>query len=223
MRVRTLARCRPSQRNVVSYDGTPLTRLVRRLLVGFGLAVVLVAAGCSGGGTNAGAGGQSGTADTRYVSGSGSVTTLPPRDRPAAPVVHGKTLDGKQVSLSDFKGQVVVLNVWGSWCPPCRKEAPDLAAASRALRSKRVAFLGINNRDYDPAPARAYVRRFDVPYPSIYDPDGAQLLGFRGTMPLSSFPWTVFIDPQGRVAARVLGPLTKRTVEQLAHDVAGSA
>jgi thiol-disulfide isomerase/thioredoxin len=196
--------------------------LARAWLLVAVLCLVVVAA-CSGGGTNTGAGGQSGTADTRYVSGSGSVTTLPPSDRRAAPVVRGKTLDGKQVSLSDFKGRVVVLNVWGSWCPPCRKEAPDLAAASRALRSDRVAFLGINNRDYDPAPARAYVRRFGVPYPSIYDPDGAQLLGFRGTMPLSSFPWTVVIDKQGRVAARVLGPLTKRTVEQLAHDVAESA
>ena len=81
------------------------------------------------------------------------------------------------MSTADYPGKVVVVNVWGSWRGPCRKEAPDLAAASQD--SADVAqFIGLNIRDYDPAPARAFVRAFNVPYPSIYDPRGAELVKF---------------------------------------------
>jgi thiol-disulfide isomerase/thioredoxin len=209
------------QRYLVFYGERPLTRRLAGLVGGLLLALAMVA-GCSGGGGTAGGTQQGGTANSRFVSGTGAVTTMPVGDRRSAPPLSGKSLDGKQISLSDFKGRVVVVNVWGSWCAPCRKEAPDLVAASKALRARHVAFLGINTRDLDPGPARAFVRRFAVPYPSIYDPHGEQLLGFRDTLPPSAIPSTVVIDTQGRVAARVLGPMTKRTVEDLAHDVVES-
>ncbi|MFD2083011.1 TlpA disulfide reductase family protein [Actinopolymorpha cephalotaxi] len=192
------------------------------------LAVVGVAglAGCSsddgtGGGGEGGDGSRSTNATTRFVSGSGTVTTMPPGERKQAPAVAGATLDGRRVSLADYRGKVVVLNVWGSWCAPCRKEAPDLAAASRALRAKGVEFLGINTRDNTRQPAQAFVRTFGVPYPSIYDPNGDQLLGFRATLPPSAIPSTLVIDKQGRVAARVLGSVSRRTLEQLTTDVTG--
>ncbi|MGW0227826.1 TlpA disulfide reductase family protein [Actinopolymorpha singaporensis] len=182
-------------------------------------------AGCSGdgsgGGGEGGDGSRSTNATTRFVSGSGTVTTMPPDERRRAPAVAGTTLDGKRVALADYRGKVVVLNVWGSWCAPCRKEAPDLAAAARALRAKGVEFLGINTRDVSRQPAQAFVRTFDVPYPSIYDPNGEQLLGFRATLPPSAIPSTLVIDKQGRVAARVLGNVSRRTLEQLTTDVTG--
>jgi thiol-disulfide isomerase/thioredoxin len=186
-------------------------------LAGALVAFALVA-GCS----SSGGGSQSGTNTTRFVSGSGTVTSMSPGERRTAPALSGKDLDGKPVQLSDYRGKIVVLNVWGSWCPPCRKEAPDLAAAAAALRPKGVEFLGINTRDLTEQPAQAFVRRFKVPYPSIFDPDGEQLLGFRDTLPPSAIPSTLVIDRQGRVAARILGSVSRRTLEQLTGDVAGS-
>ncbi len=194
------------------------------------LGLSLLAAGCAGGGSGADAGGgsasgggsQAGNANTRFVSGSGTVTTMAPGERRTAPALRGTGLDGEKLSLAAYRGRVVVVNVWGSWCAPCRKEAPDLAAASKALAAKDVAFLGVNTRDIDRGPARAFVRTFRVPYPSIYDPHGAQLLGFRGTLPPSAIPSTLVIDRRGRVAARVLGPLSARTLEDLTTDVVES-
>src|SRR5215208_3332749 len=95
---------------------------------------------------------------------------------------------GGAVSSADYRGKVLVLNVWGSWCAPCRKEAPDLAAASKET-AKVAHFVGPNIRDYDAAPARAFVRAFNVPYPFIYDPGGAQLVKFT-ELPPSGIPST---------------------------------
>jgi thiol-disulfide isomerase/thioredoxin len=113
--------------------------------------------------------------------------------------------------------------VWGSWCAPCRAEAPMLAAAARDLSSKDVAFLGIDSRDPSESAARAFVRRFDVPYPSIYDQKGSTLLAFRGTLAPNSIPSTVVIDRQGRVAASVLGQISRTTLYDLVDDAAGQA
>ncbi len=185
---------------------------VRKLLVVAALAAALV--GCSNPGAGTGA-----DSDVRYVSGNGTVTTMKPAERKPVANLQGEDLNGNQVSLADYKGKVVVLNVWGSWCPPCRKEAPDLAEASKALASKGVQFIGVNTRDNDKGPANAFVRTFKVPYPSVYDPDGDQLLAFRDTLPPSTIPSTLVVDAQGRAAARVLGPVTKTTLEQIVLDV----
>lgn len=189
-----------------------LVLLLLALLLPVGL---LAGCGASGAGSDQAADG------TGYVSGGGTVTTIPPDDRKPAPALEGETLDGERFSLADYAGKVVVLNVWGSWCSPCRKEAPDLAAAANSLAEKNVAFVGINTRDATKDPAKAFVRRFDVPYPSVYDPDGALLLGFRETLPPKAIPSTLVVDPEGRVAARVLGVVSRTTVEQLALDVVG--
>lgn len=184
-------------------------------------------AGCSGdgsadagtGGGSAAGGGGGQMSKTRYVAGHGTVTTVPADERVEAPELSGKDLEGKPLDLSDYRGQTVVLNVWGSWCPPCRKEAPDLARAARKLADRDVAFVGINTRDNDPTPAKAFVRTFDVPYPSLYDPQGEQLLGFRDILPPSAIPSTLVIDPQGRVAGRVLGAVTYQTIVGMVDDV----
>jgi thiol-disulfide isomerase/thioredoxin len=176
------------------------------------LAAALV--GCSTPGAGTGT-----DSDIRYVQGNGTVTTMEPAERKAVANLRGDDLDGKPVALDDYKGKVVVLNVWGSWCPPCRKEAPDLVEASKALASKGVQFIGINTRDYDAGPANAFVRTFEVPYPSVYDPDGDQLLAFRDTLPPTTIPSTLVVDAQGRAAARILGPVTKTTLEQIVLDV----
>lgn len=157
--------------------------------------------------------------DTGYVSGRGVITSLAEQDRKQPGDVSGETIDGEPIALSDYAGKTVVVNVWGSWCAPCRAEAPDLVAASEELADENVAFLGINSRDLNQAAARAFVRRFEVPYPSIYDQQGRTLLAFRGTLTPNAIPSTVIIDEKGRVAASVLGEVTKSTLVSLVDEV----
>jgi thiol-disulfide isomerase/thioredoxin len=154
-----------------------------------------------------------------FVSGSGNVSVFAPADRKPAPVLTGTTLDDKTWTLSDHLGKVVVLNVWGSWCPPCRKEAPDLIEAAKQLGSS-VQFIGLNTRDLDKAPARKFVQEFGVPFPSIYDPDGKALLRFRGQISPKAIPTTLVIDKNGKVAARVVGETTKDTLLGMVKDAA---
>lgn len=193
---------------------TPATRRRRRLpaVLATLLAVVLVA-GCGGSPT---------TGDKGYVDNEGIITRLDPGGRQQPGEVAGETLEGKAVSLDDYRGRVVVLNVWGSWCPPCRKEAPALAAAARELAEQDVVFLGINTRDSSQDQGLAFQRRYDVPYPSLFDPSGRTLLAFSGTLNPSAIPSTVVLDEQGRVAASILGEVRgRRTLVDLVEDVRG--
>lgn len=151
-----------------------------------------------------------------YVGGN-SLTLVPPGERKAAPVAAGKSLDGDPISTGDYPGKIVVINVWGSWCGPCRSEAPDLADASRETADV-AAFVGINVRDAEPEQAQAFVRAFKVPYPSIFDPDARQLLKFAGILPASGIPTTLVIDRKGRVAARIVGQVSKITLVTLIRD-----
>jgi thiol-disulfide isomerase/thioredoxin len=145
-------------------------------------------------------------------------------ERPAAPKLDLPPLKGAPAGkhLADYKGKVVVLNVWGSWCPPCRAEAPVLAEAARDLGGKGVAFLGINSRNPERAGPRAFEERYKVPYDSIYDPGGRTLLAFHGTLPPNSIPSTVIIDSRGRVAASVVGQVTRNTLDDLVDEVRSS-
>jgi len=169
----------------------------------------------------AGCGGLQGPGDSGYQGGDGSITVLPVAKRKVPEKVAGTTLDGKPVSLSDYKGKVVVVNVWGSWCAPCRSEADDLRVAAQQLQPQGVVFLGINTRDYSADTALAFVRTHKVPYPSIFDSGGRTLGSFHGTLNPNAIPSTVVIDAQGRVAASIIGELTSaRTLIDLVDEVA---
>jgi len=179
-----------------------------------GAAVLALVAGCSSPGpAPAGGDGQG------FVSGDGSVLVVDPAAREPAPAVSGTTLDGEELALSELQGDVVVLNVWGSWCAPCREEAPYLQGVFDDTSRDGVRFVGINTRD-DLAAAQAFERRFDVTYPSLVDTDGRLLLQFRGSLPPSAIPSTLVIDREGRVAARVLGPTTYSDLKRLVDEVA---
>lgn len=152
------------------------------------------------------------------VEGERGLTRIPVAERHEAPIAMGDDLDGSPLSTEDFPGKVIVLNVWGSWCNPCRKEAPDLIEAQD--RTAEVAqFIGINTRDLDPAPARAFARSFGLNYRSIFDPSGAELLKY-GDLPPGAIPSTLIIDAEGRVAARIIGIATVSTLVGLIEDVA---
>jgi thiol-disulfide isomerase/thioredoxin len=165
-------------------------------------------------------GGTAGTGDKGYVDGTGVITRLGVPERKTPGPVSGTTLDGRTLDLSSYDGKVVVLNVWGSWCSPCRKEAPALAGASRDLAKDGVVFVGINTKDSSRDQGIAFERRYDVPYTSLFDPAGRTLLAFHGTLNPSAIPSTVVLDRQGRVAASILGAVpSRRTLVDLVRDV----
>lgn len=97
--------------------------------------------------------------------------TGPGRTSGPMPELSGKTVQGGTLSPEDYRGKVVVVNLWGSWCAPCRREQPMLQDTYEQVKEQGVLFIGIDNRD-DPAAARAHLEEFGVTYPSVPDPDG---------------------------------------------------
>lgn len=146
------------------------------------------------------------------------ITVVPVSERVDAPDVSGESLSGELLSLEDFAGRTVLINVWGSWCVPCREEVDDLAAARRRLPGSSVAFLGINIRD-DRAAAVRFEDEYGVTWSSLYDPSGSQLLGFRDSLPASAVPTSYVIDADGNVAARMLDKQTATTFVDVVTEV----
>jgi thiol-disulfide isomerase/thioredoxin len=163
--------------------------------------------------------GSSGSSN--FVNGSGEITVLKAADRKPAPEVSGKTVVGGQDSLAAYKGKVVVINIWGSWCAPCRAEAPHLAKVAVADQAKGVQFLGINTRDLVASNAAGFDKRYGITYPSLFDPYGKLILRFpKGSLNPQSLPATLVVDRQGRVAARALKPLSEDELNRLIDPIA---
>lgn len=141
----------------------------------------------------------------------------PTAQRAPAPKLEGTTLDGRPFALSQLAGDIVVINVWGSWCAPCRAETPDLVRVATEAASRGVSFVGINTRD-NPQAAQAFVRANKVAYPSVVDVNGEVLLALRDTIPTTAVPTSVVVDRQGRIAARIIGPVTYTTLKGLLDD-----
>ena len=183
-------------------------RPVRRVAAGIVAAVLAcgLLAGCSSSGGSSGSGGEQG-----FVAGDGSIVVVPPEQRVAAPDLVGTTLDGDTFRLSDHRGEVVVLNVWASWCAPCRAEAPTLAALSTQYADSGVQFVGLDTRDSDVS-ARAFDAKYGIDYPSVIDRDGQLQLLFSDSLPPQAIPSTLVVDADGKVAARVLGRASESTL-----------
>lgn len=103
-------------------------------------------------------------------------------------------------------GEVLVLNFWGSWCGPCRREQPHLEALWREYGPRGVRFVGVNTRRDQEAAALAFLAEFDVTYPSIYDPTS----GIAYDWGVRFMPMTFVIDREGKVAATIVGALRRR-------------
>ena len=147
-----------------------------------------------------------------YVAGNGTVTFIDQQDRKMGPVLTGVTLDGENLQIPN--GGIVVVNVWASWCAPCRAEAPTLAAL--ANRYQGTVFVGVLTRDSEVA-ARAFQKRFNLPYPTLVD--DSVLLGFRDSLSANAIPSTIVIDKKGRVAARISGEITVASLSDLIEKV----
>lgn len=163
--------------------------------------------------------------DAGFVSGDGSVTILDPDTRTQAPEVSGVDLDGNPLSTADFPGEIIVLNVWASWCAPCRAEAPALEEVATEYVDQGVQLIGLNTRDSQ-ASAQGFIKNYGVSFPSIVDTDGRLQLLFNDTLPPQAIPSTIVIDHNGMVAARALGAVDASTlrgiVDQLQQESASS-
>jgi thiol-disulfide isomerase/thioredoxin len=171
------------------------------LLAAVAVAAVLAVTGCDGGAIGADTPASSGQS---FVGHSYESTFYQPGNRPVAPMVSGTTVTGQHLSLAEYRGDTIVLNFWGSWCAPCRAEAPALGQLARQLRSRGVRFVGVDIRD-EPDSALAFMQQFNVDYPSISDPSDEIALEFRTTVPPADIPTTLVIDRDGRIADRIFG------------------
>jgi thiol-disulfide isomerase/thioredoxin len=162
-------------------------------------------------------GGNSGVTD---VDGNVGAVLYSAGHRPLAPDFTGTTLAGSRLSFSSYRGRVVVLNFWGSWCGPCRQEAPSLAAAAQHYQPAGVAFLGVDERDTQ-ASATAFERSFGITYPSLADPSSLVALDFTSVIPLAGTPTTLVIDRTGRIAGAVFQEATYSELTTILADVTG--
>src|SRR6478735_6862427 len=189
------------------------------------LAGLVLLTGCS---TGDDAVAQGGTFEFVAPGGKTDIFYDPPESRGRPGKLAGPELmdPAKTVSVDDFAGKVVVVNVWGQWCGPCRTEITQLQKVYDATRAKGVAFLGIDVRDNNRDAAKDFIVDRKVTFPSIYDPSMRTMIAFGGKYPTTVIPSTVVLDRQHRVAAVFLRELLAEdlqpVVEKLASEQGGA-
>ncbi|WP_146844016.1 TlpA family protein disulfide reductase [Cellulomonas composti] len=156
--------------------------------------------------------------DQGYQSGDGSTKTWPAGDRKGPVELAGTDFEGTSQDIADWRGDVVVVNTWYAACPPCRAEAPDLAALANDYADQGVHLIGVNGTDAAGA-AQSFQERFEVPYPTIADQDGAAIAALQGVVPMQATPSTVVLDREGKVAATVIGLADPTTLRAIVDDV----
>jgi thiol-disulfide isomerase/thioredoxin len=165
---------------------------------------------------------QGGTFEFVAPGGKTDIFYDPPESRSRPGKISGPDLldPSKTLSLDDFAGKAVVINVWGQWCGPCRSEIPELEKVYEATRADGVAFLGIDVRDNNRDAAVDFVTDRKVTFPSIYDPSMRTMIAFGGRYPTTVIPSTVVLDRQHRVAAVFLRELLAEDLLPVVRRVA---
>ncbi|WP_396934407.1 TlpA disulfide reductase family protein [Mycolicibacterium sp.] len=183
------------------------------------LAAVLLVSGCS---TGDDAVAQGGTFEFVAPGGKTDIFYDPPEKRGTPGKLSGPELTDpdKTISLEDFAGKVVVINVWGQWCGPCRAEISQLQQVYEETRDKDVAFLGIDVRDNNRDAAVDFVTDRKVTFPSIYDPAMRTMIAFGGKYPTTVIPSTVVLDREHRVAAVFLRELLAEDLQPVVERLA---
>jgi thiol-disulfide isomerase/thioredoxin len=182
--------------------------MMKKALFASAITSTLLLTSCSGGGTSS-------PNENAFVSGDGVAVYVQPAKRVQAPNLSGPTLDGgKFVSPK----KVTVVNVWASWCSPCRAEAPLLE--DFATKRTEIQFVGILTRD-NTSSAQSFVRRFKITYPILTD--DSVLASFRNSLVPNAIPTTLLIDVHGRVAARISGQVTYALLDNMITKVVQNA
>lgn len=165
---------------------------------------------------------QGGTFEFVSPGGQTEIFYDPPAERGQVGNITGPALmrEGETISLDDFEGDVVVLNVWGQWCGPCRGETDDLEAVYEKTKDKGVTFLGLNVRDFTKNKAQDFVIDNGVTYPSIYDPAMRTLMSVGKNYPTTVIPTTIVLDREHRVAAVFLKALLEEDLLPVVERVA---
>jgi thiol-disulfide isomerase/thioredoxin len=183
------------------------------------LATALFLAGCS---TGADAVDVNNGGEFRFVAATPSGEVIPAEDRATAPEFAGTLLGGGTFTSEELAGDVAVLNFWGSWCGPCRVETPEFQEVYADVRDDGVQFLGLNVKETSEQFALAFVDRFGIEFPSLYDPRGEVALAFRD-YPATAIPSTIVLDREGRVAAVYTGEVSqedlRRVIELVQEEV----
>jgi thiol-disulfide isomerase/thioredoxin len=186
---------------------------MRRLLAALVVVGLALLTGCSSGSSDDGG--------FQFVAPGGQTQITYPeaQRRPLAPIAGDSLLaPGQTVSSTQSRGQVVVVNIWGSWCGPCRGEAPALEQVAAASAARGVTFLGVDVRD-DRDAAADFVRSRGITYPSIFDPPGRSLLALSG-YPRNAVPSTIVLDRAHRVAAVFLTAVLASDLQPVVDRIA---
>ena len=192
---------------------------MRRLLACVVALSAVLLSGCS---TGDDAVAQGGTFEFVAPGGKTDIFYDPPADRGRPGTLSGPDLmnPDRTISLDDFAGKVVVINVWGQWCGPCRTEIAELQKVYDATRGDGVQFLGIDVRDNNRAAAQDFIVDRRITFPSIYDPPMRTMIAFGGRYPTTVIPSTVVLDREHRVAAVFLRELLAADLQPVVERLA---
>lgn len=127
-----------------------------------------------------------------------------------------KGVDGRDYSLSDYRGKWVVVNYWATWCPPCLEEIPELVHFHEEHKDRDAVVLGVNMEELDKETLAAFIDEHFITYPILLQEPGMQAVG-----PIPGLPTTYLVSPTGEVVGRKLGGITSEDIESYIQEQSG--